>query len=71
MADKLTNSNDIVANSAPLVSNHSVVHIWLYLCKKHEVIKEIVGLPLETLNATQKSAESINHDGSVYNTVTQ
>ena len=58
MCVKLTNSNGIVATSVSLVYKYDIVN-FLNLClKQTEVIEDIVGLPLGTLNPLQKLAES-------------
>ena len=48
MPASLTNSNDIVANSASLIDDNAVINI-LIQSNINEAIEEIVGLPLETL----------------------
>ena len=69
MPVSLTNSNDIIANSVSLVDKRKVINI-LDLFLKNEALEEIVGLPPATLNTLQKLADSINNDGTFYNTIT-
>ena len=58
MCVKLTNSNGIVATSVSFVYKYDIVNVSNLCVKQTEVIEDIVGLPLGTLNPLQKLAES-------------
>ena len=66
----LSNSIDIVANSVSLIGEDSFDNILDLFLKKTDAIQQIIGVPPETLNTIQKLAESINNDGSFFNTIT-
>ena len=67
MPGSLTNSIDIEANSVSLHESHTVKHILDLFLKKTDAITQIIGVPPETLNTTQKLAESINNGQTFYN----
>ena len=53
----LTNSNDIIANSASIVQDNEIVNIL-------DLISQITGLAPATLNTLQELAASINNDNT-------
>ena len=69
MPVSLTNSIDIVANSVSLCDEDSVGDIFDLYLQKTDAIQQTVG-SLQRLFIHYKLAESINNDGTSYNTLT-
>ena len=69
MLVSLTSSIDIVANSVFLYEADTVKHILDLFLKKTDAITQIIGVLPETLNTTQKLAESINNGQTFYNAI--
>ena len=69
MPVSLTNSIDIVANSVSLCDEDSVGDIFDLYLQKTDAIQQTVG-SLQRLLIHYKIAESINNDGTSYNTLT-
>ena len=69
MSVKLTNSNDIIANSIAVYTEKDYINIMSIIQDVNNLIIQVVGRPPSTLNTLQKIASSINNDPSVYQTL--
>ena len=64
MPVSLTNSNDIIANSAWFSNDNDVINVFDLVRKNNETIEKILGLPPETLNTLHKIADNIHNNGT-------
>jgi len=69
MSVKLTNSNDIIANSIAVYTEKDYINIMRIIQDVNNLIIQVVGRPPSTLNTLQKIACSINNDPLVYQTL--
>ena len=69
MLGSLSNSIDIIANSVSPFYEDKFDNIVDLFLKKTAAIQHLEGIPPVTLNHIQTLAESINNDGSFYNTI--
>ena len=69
MSVKLTNSNDIIANSIAVLTENDYIDIMNIIQNVNNLIAQVVGRPPSTLNTLQKIASSINNDRFVYQTL--
>ena len=69
MPGSVTNTIDIIANSVSFYDADTVNNILDLLLKRTDATQQIIGAPPETLNTTQKLAESIHNNGAFYNAI--
>ena len=69
MSVKLTNSNDIIANSIAVYTEKDYINIMSIIQDVNNLIIQVVGRPPSTLNTLQKNAGRINNDPFVYQTL--
>ena len=69
MSVKLTNSNDIIANSIAVLIENDYIYIMNIIQNVNNFIAQVVGRPPSTLNTLQKIASSINNDPLVSQTL--
>ena len=68
MSVKLTNSNDIIANSIAVLTENDDIVIMNIMQNVNNLIAQVVGRPPSILNTLQNIADSINSDPFVYQT---
>ena len=69
MSVSLTSSKDLVANSILVIDKDKVINLKELFLSKLDAIKNVVGLPVATLDSLQKLAEAINSDANLFNNI--
>jgi len=69
MSVKLSNNNDIIANSIAVLTENDYIDIMNIIQNVSNLIAQVVGRPPSTLHTLQKIADSINNDPFIYQTL--